>query len=191
MDRPRIALHGKIKSGKTTLARELSKRLGLPVYSFAEPLREAATALGFDVTDPRHKEQARWWMQTSSKQLTDIDDAHFVKLLERRHPSFWEGCLIDDLRRPVEYSWAARCGFLLVKLEVSRETQLTRGAQAGLDHDTETALDFLPDGRAWDLVLPEYLSVADKAAEVETEAYRVWDGWSAVPTAEQRRLGYE
>jgi len=162
LHKAKIALHGKMKSGKDALGVYLSAQLGIPVVKFAYPLYMAQAALlGEDVT------RDRAFLQDVSTYLTDKKDGHFVELFEKQHPRLDEdGCVITDLRRPIEYAWCKANGFLMVKLEVAEETQIARGAEFDrLDHPTETALDVLGN-HAWDVVLPDRMGVYERGALV-------------------------
>lgn len=184
-----IALHGKMKAGKTSLACALSQRLGLPTDSFALPLKRAHRALGLGDGEVV---KDRAWLQEASGFLTGRDDGHFVRLFAQRRQGQDGGVIVTDLRRPIEYAWLKASGYVLVKLEVSRETQIERGAEPDrLDHPTETALDVLPPV-AWDLVIPCFTPPAQALAAVlqktswlvggvgeltEDEAAAAWAFW--------------
>lgn len=147
-----IALHGKMRSGKSSLATALAQRLGLPTDAFALPLKLAHQALGLGDGETV---KDRAWLQEASGFLTARDDGHFVRLFAQRRQAQQGGVIVTDLRRPIEYAWLKAHGYLLVKLAVSPQTQIERGAEPDrLDHPTETALDVLPPV-AWDLAIPE------------------------------------
>jgi hypothetical protein len=151
---PLIAISGKMRSGKTTLAEALSTMTGSPVVSFADPLKDGCRALGINVDDGNKDRVA---LQEIASFLVARDNAHFVKMFDKRTETSREnfGAIIPDMRLPQEWAWAKANGFLLVRLEVSPETQRSRGGQpTRLDHWTETSLDFLP-ASAWDVYLPE------------------------------------
>ena len=122
--------------------------------SFADPLKDGCRALGVSV-DEGNKDRAA--LQEIAAFLVNRDPAHFVKMFEFRTEAYRRiyGAIVPDMRLPQEWAWAKSAGFLLVRLEVSAETQRARGGQpTRLDHWTETSLDFLPPS-AWDVYLPE------------------------------------
>lgn len=168
-----IALHGKMRAGKTSLATALSQRLGLPTESFALPLKLAHQALGLGDGEAV---KDRAWLQDASAFLTGRDDGHFVRLFAQRRQEQQGGIIVTDLRRPIEYAWLKAHNYLLAKLEVSPQTQIERGAEPDrLDHPTETALDVLPS-RAWHLVIPAFTPPAQSLAAVLRELDRRYEG---------------
>lgn len=149
----------------------LAKQLDVPVFSLATPLKSALTTLDLSPNDPDKKELCRELMQEIAGCITARDTRHFVDLFIKDHPDIWEtGCVVDDLRRQPEYDFFSLSGFVMVKLCVSPETQVSRGASPGcLDHPTETALDEVDDGE-WDWVLDETTPLWQKAVWVIEEA---------------------
>jgi hypothetical protein len=151
---PLIAISGKMKSGKTTLSRALSERLGIPIDSFAAPIKAAMYAIGIDPVNDKRK--ARPVMQAVSTAVTDQDAYHFVAMLANRNARLRDtGLIIDDLRRVSELHWATDEGFIKVRLLVDAQLQLLRGADLEfLDHITETQLDcYHPVHATWDYVV--------------------------------------
>jgi hypothetical protein len=54
-----------------------------------------------------------------------------------------------------EYDWCVNHGFFVIRLDISEEEQIRRGAEPGtFAHASETGLDHLPK-EAFDLWLPE------------------------------------
>lgn len=154
----KVAISGKMTSGKTTLRRALQEaHPQVPYDSLARPLREAAKALGF-----AHGEtiKDRSFLQDIAGYVLSRNDTQFVELLDKRHPDLDQtGLIVDDLRRTVELAYFRRAGFLTVRLLVSRETQLQRGAQPErMNHFTETELDDVSD---FDLFVHEGERVSD------------------------------
>lgn len=151
---PKIAISGKMGSGKTTLAKALSLALGAPVVSFADPLKAGCKALGIRV-DEKNKDRVA--LQEIANFLVARDPTHFVKLFDTKTRRSREqyGAIVPDMRLPQEWVWAKVNGFLLVRLDIQPETQIARGRQPDrLDHWTETGLDFIPP-ESWDVYLPE------------------------------------
>jgi hypothetical protein len=166
---PLIAISGKMRSGKTTLAEALSRETGAPVVSFADPLKDGCRALGIAV-DEKNKDRVA--LQEIANFLVQRDPAHFVKMFDKRTAESRSrfGAIVPDMRLPQEWAWAKANGFLLVRLEVSPDTQEARGGQPSrLDHWTETSLDFLPQS-AWDVYLTEANGIQRRDVEERVSA---------------------
>lgn len=164
---PRIAIAGKMKSGKSTLAEALEVEYSLDRDSFADPIRQALAILGIEKGHPLYRPGAQY---IGTDLVRDYDRTWWVNLLAARHPTQSaldrSGMLIDDVRFPNELEWAEDSGFLTVKVEVSEATQLARAADPDrLAHASETALDAIPNAR-WGLVIPEATTVAARVALV-------------------------
>jgi len=112
----RIALAGKSGAGKTTLARQLSQICGVPVDSFAAPLKLMAAQLN---VGGKGFEARRFYQHVGTATREALGDDVFVAALERRLAEAGGSVIIDDLRFPVELAWCLRNGFLLVYLEGS------------------------------------------------------------------------
>lgn len=167
-----ILLAGKMTSGKTTLAKALSQDYWVKRMSFADPIRKALTTLG--ITKEEHpllyREGAQflgsdlvrsrypdWWVEQMDKRIR----LSGLYILEDH-----TNIVIDDCRYENELRWGQSKGALTVYLNVSRGTQLARGAQMDrLDHDTETGLDHIPE-KEYDLWLPESTTVAERVQAV-------------------------
>lgn len=161
-----VALSGKLKSGKTTLA-ELLYDTSHPatIASFAGPLRNALAIMGIPKGHDLYRPVAQyvgtdiiraydgdWWVKLMSQQFHQIEaSAAPGKIF-----------IIDDVRFQNELEWAEIEDFLTVRVLVSPEMQLARGASLdGLTHESETSLDEVPDNR-FDLVIPEHTTVAQR-----------------------------
>lgn len=176
LPKPRIAISGKMRSGKDTLASLLSETLEIPRGSFAAPLKEGVAIMGLPLEkgDP----VSRAVLQGVGHLVRQLDPAHWVKQLDIRTPYRDEtGLVITDLRYANEWAWAKAWEFLLVRLVCSREAQISRGAEPErLDHPSEIDLDFLPP-RAWDLVLDTEALTPEEALQAVLGACRL-RGWS-------------
>lgn len=170
----KIALHGKMKSGKTTLAeafQEGTDPFEVDIASFAGPLKRGLAMMNIHKGHPLYRQTAQY---IGTDIIRDYDPNWWVKLMDMHYQAnivdpFLKTIIIDDLRFPNELEWCEMAGFLTVKLEVSEYTQILRGADpVKLNHESDTALDDLPDGR-WDLILPEDTSVEERMAAIYFE----------------------
>lgn len=189
---PLIALSGKLKSGKSTLARALSEELGIPIYPLAEPIKEAATALGDrDAWGPT---KARWMQQGIGKLCTDRDTNYFVNLWFEQHSTFRStGAIVDDVRRDPELEAFIEAGFTMVRLHVPTEVQIERGApdDETLLHPTETMLDHHDwDTHIWDMCFAHTIGVPAKLAHIRMHLDE-GDPNSTLPGWDSYRRHYE
>lgn len=135
--KPRIALSGKMRSGKSTLAKALATHFNLIQDSFAFPLNQALLAMGVSREDERY----RHFAQGVGGVINEIEDGFFAELMGKRHTSFEYGLVIDDLRRRAEYDWCQANGFYLIRLFAPEYARVERGAEWGtLHHHTEVEL---------------------------------------------------
>lgn len=172
-----IAISGKMRAGKTTLANRLSKSTAAPVRSFAEPLKNGLRCMGVDVYGPERDREAMQAIGLWFRENRDPDwwvKAFHGYTVEDRH---FTGCIIDDMRFKNEHQWAREKGFLLVRIETPYNVRLNRGANPELEgHISETDLD---DETDWDITLrwPGIMEVAQQAA-LDTETLKlVFDCW--------------
>ncbi len=163
----KIAISGRMKSGKTTLAKALDKELyGHHITSFARPIREALKALG--ITKEQHPDLYRAGAQYIG---TDLIRAHdpdwWVNYMDRKvrtDSGIYHGFIIDDMRFENEYDWCKANGFILVRLDISEQMQYNRRAEEGtFNHPSETGLDHIVD---WDVWCSENTTVAERVQAV-------------------------
>src|SRR6476469_3845333 len=113
----KIALSGKMKSGKSTLARQLNQTYNnSTILSFADPIRNALKELG--ITKDQHSDLYRAGAQYIGTDLCRAYDPNWwVKQMKRRVVSYsgiYPHLFIDDMRFENEYDYCDRAGFLLV-----------------------------------------------------------------------------
>lgn len=162
----RIALGGKMTSGKTTLTRALMDTGIGPVLhlSFAEPIRHALRCIGIDKeTHPEMYREGAQYIGTDFVRKYDPD--WWVNLLGSRVDALtspYQWIIIDDMRFPNEFDLLKRKGFVMVKLLIDEHEQMLRGANMDrLDHPSETGLDGIPDDQ-WDIIMPQETSVEQR-----------------------------
>ena len=150
----RIAIAGKMGSGKSALANELARALGARRVSFATKVREVVR----DLYGPGN-EKNRHLMTGVGMGLRAVDADTWVNAVRRtvaRYPdASW---VLDDLRFPNELNALRADGWVVVRLAVDAETRserilrrcggdadAARGQEAYAGHASETALDLTPD----------------------------------------------
>lgn len=128
---PKIAIAGNLRSGKTTLATELGHALGLPVFSFAQPLKNAFGELGLPCE--------RYLIQAIGSLVRGYDPDHFVNLMRDEIVSQGDsGMIIDDVRFPNELAMVKEQGFFTILLRPGIDVLLARGATLeDLAHESE------------------------------------------------------
>ena len=154
----RIALTGKLRSGKSTIADILWLNYDFEKVSFATTLRQVAELLfghmhEYNNESPTGYSKPRALLQTLGQKMREIDEDVWVRQAEQA--VLWAedsrrtaGVVIDDLRQPNEYEWARANGFIIIRVEADEALRLKRAEQAGdsfseedMAHDTEQHVD--------------------------------------------------
>jgi hypothetical protein len=169
----RIAISGKMKSGKTTLAWHLERAFAREgnysskTCSFADPIRQALRELGIEKA--AHPELYRKGAQYIGTELCRTYDPNWwVKRMAARtdRMPLAEPVIIDDMRFQNEYDWCRENGFILVRLDISPEMVYNRGGEEGtFDHPSETGLDHI-EKEEWNLWFSEASSVDQRVQQV-------------------------
>lgn len=167
----RIAISGKMRSGKDTVAQRLVERHGFTRYAFADRLKELAAEL-FEVK-PGDKNRAV--LVTLGRRMCEIDKLVWVRHVLGKIP-LGADVVVSDLRFGYELQELKHLGFRIVRIDVSRARQLLRLQStepdmdlALLDDISETALD---GWRGWDLRLDGAKTVDQLMVDVDRMARR-------------------
>jgi dephospho-CoA kinase len=118
----RIAVTGKMCSGKTTLCNylcELEPRF--EIFSFGKKVKDVASDL-FKM-DPLIKD--RTLLTSIGQKMREIDSEVWINYVIQQC-STKEFCLIDDLRYQNEYEALVKNGFKIIQLNISDELQEER-----------------------------------------------------------------
>ena len=144
----KIAIVGNICSGKTTLANTLSKRYNLQRIAFADSVKYYVK----DIFNVEYKD--RKLIQDFAEKMREIDQDIWVKKVEDKIKDK-EDIVIDDLRFLNEYKMLKDNNFFIVKLKISKETQIQRINQLyrenakehieRLNHISESYIDSLKE----------------------------------------------
>src|SRR5690625_4501378 len=163
----RIALTGRMRSGKSTIADHLWLNHDFAKVSFASSLKQLADRLFSHLYEPIYEDcpfseggrtvkeyrKPRALLQELGQKMREIDEDVWIKQAEQdvELAEAWRstaGVVIDDLRQPNEYEWARANGFIIIRVEASDDLRLERAKQAGdsfneedLAHDTEQHVD--------------------------------------------------
>src|SRR5690554_1442809 len=156
----RIALTGRMRSGKSTIADYLWLTHGFAKVSFASSLKLTADRLFSHLYEPiydgrsiREYRKPRALLQELGQKLREIDEDVWIKQAEQSMRVFENyrttaGIVIDDLRQPNEYEWARANGFVIVRVIAPETDRIERAIELGddfdiadLTHETESYID--------------------------------------------------
>src|SRR5699024_8392617 len=170
-DEIKIALTGKMRSGKSTVAEilwldyDLTRRsFGGALKYYADKMFEGSTAYPIEVEeygepcpfdgkrDTRIKKPRKLY-QDFGQAMRQLDEDIWIRHVEQAIESDklfpeYKGVVIDDLRQPNEYEWAKAHGFTIIRVNASEDKRIQRAERAGdefdlesLEHETETHAD--------------------------------------------------
>jgi len=115
----RIALCGQISSGKSVVASHLVQNYGFEQHSFAHKLKTlCADLFGMEGKD-------RVLLQRLGAKLREVDNDVWLLYLVNRMP-IDRDIVVSDVRYVNEYELLLDLGFLMLRMEVSRSSQLRR-----------------------------------------------------------------
>jgi len=159
----RIALTGRMRSGKSFIADYIQYKYGFDRVSFAAGLKRVSDDLFAHLYEPIYEDcpfsddgkhrvgyrKPRAILQAVGQKMREIDEDVWIKQAEQTMRVYenlrsTKGVVIDDLRQPNEYEWTRANGFIIIRVEASEDLRLKRAEQAGdsfseedLAHDTE------------------------------------------------------
>lgn len=147
----KIAICGKIRSGKDTLAGYFVEQ-GLNEFKFAMGIDEIIDK--YFPTARVHGKPRRYY-QHIGQQLRELDGDVWVNYtlshihrLERLYPNSLNGAVISDMRQPNEAASARAAGFIVIKVITDEQERLSRMQMLGdqftaedLEHETERNVD--------------------------------------------------
>jgi len=115
----RIAICGKMGSGKTYIADKLAKEYNLEKVSFAEKIKDIA----FDLFNIEQKD--RKLLQIIGDKMKEIDKDIWIKYLLKKIKNK-NNIIIDDLRFQNELYYLKKNNFIILGLTIDNKTQLLR-----------------------------------------------------------------
>lgn len=146
----KIALTGKMRSGKDEIAKHLAYKHGFewPI-AFGDMLKYYADLIYAHNSGAKQRRMYQVFGQACREYDPDvwIRHAEFAvkQALEKRST---RGIVISDLRQPNEYDWCKRNGFVIVRVTAPEDVRLARAKQAGdifeaddAEHETEQYVD--------------------------------------------------
>ena len=170
-DEIKIALTGKMRSGKSTVAEilwldyDLARRsFGGALKYYADKMFEGSAAYPIEIEeygepcpfdgkrDTRVKKPRKLY-QDFGQAMRQLDEDIWIRHVEQAIEAdklfpHYKGVVIDDLRQPNEYEWAKANGFTIIRVNADEGDRIQRAERAGdsfsaddLAHDTEQHVD--------------------------------------------------
>ena len=152
----KIAIVGKICSGKTTLSNSIVKEFGKYNIIFSKKsFADNVYKIAYDIFDM--KEKNRYLLQSIGTKMREIDPDVFVNSTIK---NIEDNVIIDDCRFLNEIQNLKKSGFTLIKLNISNELQLIRLQKTyanswhthDLSHVSENEIDLF-DNDIFDIII--------------------------------------
>lgn len=144
----KIALTGRIRSGKDTVSDYIQESYEFCRFSFGDGIRAVCRRV-FPHLLLQGKPRALY--QSVGQALREFDQDVWVKYLDRCiAEECWpeDNILVTDLRQPNEYKYLREKGFLIVRVSSSFKTRVQRAYRQGdafsiqdFNHETEAYVD--------------------------------------------------
>jgi len=158
----KIAITGKLRSGKSTISNHLVTAHGFTPVSFGGALKLYAEKMfkhsnvyksepitrpdPFGGVETISYRKPRRLFQDFGQAMRELDPdiwidhvAERIRLIELEAAAKSEQAriIIDDLRQPNEYEWARASGFVIVRVNANEDTCIDRAKEAGDDFDID------------------------------------------------------
>jgi adenylate kinase family enzyme len=120
----KLAITGKMGSGKTSIAKYLVEKYNFTKFSFADDVKLYAT----EIFDINIKIKDRKLLQQFATKMKEIDENIWIKRLDNKIKDIdiSDNIIIDDLRYPNEELYLISNGFKILKLDIDTELQNNR-----------------------------------------------------------------
>jgi adenylate kinase family enzyme len=120
----KLAITGKMASGKTSIAKYLVEKYNFTKFSFADDVKIFAT----EIFDINMKIKDRKLLQQFATKMKEIDENIWIKRLDNKIKDIdiSDNIIIDDLRYPNEELYLISNGFKILKLDIDTELQNNR-----------------------------------------------------------------
>ncbi|MDT3698601.1 MAG: hypothetical protein RO469_04165 [Thermincola sp.] len=117
MEQVKLALTGKMRSGKDTIAEYLIRQYNFKRFAFGDGIRKVCSEMFPEIVA---QGKPRWLYQGIGQDLRKYDPDVWVKWLFRemeRNPYPW--IVVTDLRQPNENDALVEAGFIIIKVHCS------------------------------------------------------------------------
>ncbi|MBC9786408.1 hypothetical protein H1S01_18290 [Heliobacterium chlorum] len=145
----KIAITGKMRSGKDLIAEYLVRKYGFRRFAFGDGVRAVTRLIYPDIQNSCMKPRSLY--QQIGQALRQIDPAVWLNYtLEEIDASTnpFDSIVISDLRQPNEYKALLNNGFTIVRVQSTVENRLARMNAVGdvftmddINHETESHID--------------------------------------------------
>ena len=141
----KIAICGKMTSGKTYISNKLAQKYNLEIYSFARGVKKIAKEL-FNMN---YKD--RLLLQNLAQKMKEINENVWINYLDNIINKK-KNIIIDDLRFPNELKYLRKNNFIIIRLKISKEEQKKRlkikyknynNHIKGINHESELNIENL------------------------------------------------
>lgn len=132
-----IAVAGKIRSGKNTVAAYLGKKLDCHQIAFADGISQVIIEY---FNDAFKEGKPRKHYQIIGQAFRQLNPNIWVQMLDAEMDYYKEdneNVIVTDLRQPNEYEYLKNEGFIIVKVEADFEIRVERSLASGDKFDTE------------------------------------------------------
>lgn len=149
----RIALTGKLRSGKDTLGELLKEMYGFEEFKFSSGITKVIDEL-FPAGERKRKK--RKYYQTIGQGMRKLDSDVWLNYTAKQIDDYLEEAgqdadiIVTDLRQRNEWEWLKQKGFTIIKVEADEDIRIHRAMKAGdlfdmgtLRHETEEAVDYI------------------------------------------------
>lgn len=147
---PKILLVGKLRSGKSTIAKYLVQQHGFAEYAFGDELKRFANEIFAISPVMRGNGKPRAIYQRFGELCREIDPLIWVRYVDAKitAETVARGIVVSDGRQPHEVEWARAKGFVVVRVTAPDAVRIARAKRLGdrfnaenLAHDTEQHVD--------------------------------------------------
>jgi cytidylate kinase len=179
----RVAISGKMGSGKTTLANVLEGYYGFQRFAFADKLKQVAMDLwGLSHEEVYGNKKNRRLLQDLGIKMREIDENVWADYLLRElnirdayasPVQVTSNVVVDDLRFKNEYHKLRENGFIVVRVEADEGVRQKRIGEAfkNTGHLSECDLDDIVD---WDVIINNNTDNKEELVEAARLIYQLY-----------------